>query len=600
MALDKNKLMSLMKKIADNDLQNESYSGHEMLNDDGDLTEKLLPQEQVKYDNIQKFVDFMFKVKYYVPQTLGTNAYERLKENDFENIPDWLKERFDLPEFKINFEDSFTNEELDDFDKALDHCIELKKTANPEKPLISNDFNDKSNTAVKDSFWSNFGKKPFDKDDINYYNEKLLKLQEKGIDIHEYDQWNNYLDYKRKNNVLSNTHDPITLLDMINDPEKHEQLLDEEFRNNISKGSIDKFLNTVETLYNEKGERWADFTDIEDIAGWVRGFKMPVFIDGKETEKGVIEFGVSMSGIDRDNAANYDETLLAKAKEYFSNPENQNTIRWVKEKADVLSNSQSQVVLADAMESVKKMSDKTMDQVNGFRHILYDMKENYKRAKAIKLGDDKNPKYVDEFEKGDNISSDRINKREQDALDTCYEMLKNAKSPKWNSKEYNQIMTDIVNAKKILQNNELEPTAKQEQYKKAVEGVIGDIGNYYAHKAVKGETEFSTNHKYKALFRVEKLMKSRYEGMTPDKENAFEADFNTGGAFSINDDDIDPEVVGDEYAKQVTQSKVKNIVKLKDKVLEGRKTVGAANELNQPEPEKVSENGRKSMGPMSN
>ena len=561
MAIPEKQIKQLLKKIADNHLEHEIHL-QEVLDDE--QKEKLPIETRRIWENTTDVLSFLRTTYMHARKAHGTDFWDVLRDtkdlNKLELDNDII--------VKIN-EKSF-----DDFmnlDKAMDHLIELKANRkNNEDPLINTSPYVKDNPTMKDTFWVNYGKKPFDKEDVEYFKNKLEELQEKGIDIHEYEQGGLYWHYMRDNNIMNSDLAPIAILDKLNDPKEQEKLVSDEYRLDVSKDTLDHFLRHVEDLHKERGVQWADITDREGLGAWIKRFKMPATVNMQETEQGVLEFSQNLKNIDRDAIVNYDQTLFDDAVEFAKDPENQKTLKFITEKAEILSTSNSQAVLCDAYAAIKGLSDKDVNNINKFRHLLYEMKTNYSQSKAIKLGDDKTPTWIDEFEPGDNVTAKRINKREQDALDTCYDMLKNAMSAKSNSKEYKKIMKDVLEAKKILQDDKLEPAEMKEKYQKAVEGIIGDIGNYYAHKAVKGETPFSTEHKYKVLYRVEKLMKSRYDGLNP-KPDAFELDFNTGGAFSINDDDIPEDVVGDEYAKQATQSKVKNLVAKKEKLIEGNK-----------------------------
>lgn len=462
------------------------------------------------------------------------------------------------------------------YDKALDKLKDAKDALDAKRndPNVDQDELDDELISYdpevnKDDFWVNMGKAPLTPEAVDKIQKKLEDLQEKGIDIHEFEDGPLYKNYMDENGFVNPDYSPIAILDKVNDPKEKEELLSEH-SDSITPMELNHFLDHIDSLYKEKKERWADIDDKENLARWLISFKMPAFVDMKEEEMGVVDFAESMKNIYRDNRADYDPTVFRQASDFYANPDNQNAIKWVNDTAKRLTTSQSQLVLVDARDSINALGEKEIECINSFRHMLHEMKTNFNMPKAIKLGDDKSPQWVEEFKEGDNVAADRINKRELDALDTCYEMLKGAMSPKKNSAEYKQIMTDIVKAQKILKNKDLDADTMKQQYQEAVGNIIGDIGNYYAHKAVKGETAFSTEHKYKALFRVEKLMKSRYDGLSP-KQNAFEADFNTGGAFSINDDEIDNEIVGDEYAKLATKSKVNSLVKKKEKRMEEKK-----------------------------
>ncbi|MBR4362248.1 MAG: hypothetical protein IKP42_05845 [Ruminococcus sp.] len=532
----------------------------------------------ILYKNEIKFCDDMDQATKNAQDFMRTidmirrkSQFPKVTINNLKKLSECKEE--DLDSFELapgirNELSGLSKEQMEDYDKALDRLIKKIDPKDPTKPVIT--F--KNDMGKEDPFWFNWGNEPINEKDLEDMEKRVEELKKKGVDVNEIADGDLYDDYLRSSDGPKNKKAPLNILNNVEHPEGKRWILKNAPEVEVKK-SVNAFLDHVEKLVKDKGvEHWADIDDKQKLANWAYSFKMPVYAQIEE-KNGLIEFSEKLDNMDRDKAANYDKMMFEKAKKFYADPANKEAINFVHDEVKYLKEGSSQQALQYTKEKIDRIPAEKIAKINEYKHMLFQMKQNYKTAmheKQLKLGDDKNPEWVDEFEKGDNLTADRINEREQKALDTCYDMLKNSMSSKWNSSEYKKIMSDVDKAKKILQNKELSPEEMQKQYKAAVGGIIGDIGAYYAHKAVKGETDFSTEHKYKVLYRVEKLMKSRYDGMD-EKQDAFEADFNVGGAFSINDDDIADDVIGDEYAKQATQSKVKQLVRKKEQIIEGKK-----------------------------
>ena len=95
------------------------------------------------------------------------------------------------------------------------------------------------------------GKDPLTPEAVDKIQKKLEDLQEKGIDIHEFEDGPLYKNYMDENGFVNPDYSPIAILDKVNDPKEKEELLSEH-SDSITPMELNHFLDHIDSLYKEK------------------------------------------------------------------------------------------------------------------------------------------------------------------------------------------------------------------------------------------------------------------------------------------------------------------------------------------------------------
>jgi len=279
-------------------------------------------------------------------------------------------------------------------------------------------------------------------------------------------------------------------------------------------------------------------------------------VDGKSEPVHKIAFNE-----DFENAIDRDKVTPEEYQKYIETVNNAKN--FFKENEDVLNdtlNSVHQVQLGDEdPEKVNKINsvlenEAVMSRLREFNKILSGLKE--KDDFVCKLTNQKKQPVLVEPLKQDEEFSPEMKAKESSILDTCHNML-SAPIKGLASKEYQNIMDSVQNAKSTLNQEYDSNEAAKKAYTKSVHKVLNDINRYRVHMASQNfALDDTLKEEIVAVERVDKFFRTRFQTL---EQREYEDTI--GGVGELFKVEIDKNAVGDDYVFQNGLGKINNMKK---------------------------------------
>ena len=530
-------------------------------NDFSKMPEGLSENEQIRFEKLQKANKFLklLSLRITALEDVGPGHIRSIKEGD--------------PAGKHfnNYGAIFVGNDDNDYEELnaiIDKAVQVAESRPEIKPVRAavGELLMPADKDYKDEFWQDYGLGIISKEQIEQIQNTLFELNENDTDLEEFIDSGAYSEYCQKKSISRNIIEEACKVFTEDE--------DGEFRKKTTAKRAEFLINCLEDFRHmraEKGELWAS-PSREMLGYWGR---FNVLEDMGENSKSIVKIKVIegtpnsyefcsdllAENFDQDKLINFNKEDIQKAKDMFEKNKALLTC-FLNDAADIEVKGTG-IGNSNAFEALnEEYTEEEIATINQFRKLMFKIGQQNKTVS--KLGDDKEPVFIDALDSKADLREQMPKFRELKMLDTCYEMLREpAEIIGWtrNSREYMNVMKNIRAAQKVLRKTYLSAEDAKEAYADAIGRTLKSIDAYFIHKAQDGQKQNSIDLKYKALFRIEKVFKARNNALS--------------GQEYVIDSDIEKTVhyvdkakigkaLGDEYAKQAALQRVENFRKVKD------------------------------------
>ena len=457
----------------------------------------------------------------------------------------------------------FSEQEMNSVNIMVESAIERKK-ARAEEAMRQEKIREEEEKGEK-----------INADQISVIRNKVIKLQEAGIDLDEFIDSSAYENYKKGLEDYNAEVSPVelALLTLKGDAgEKYLKSVPAKYA-----GEAENVLNHIELRFKDASENKDKYYNCadekaQDLAFWFSRHEYSTIAENsllkmkevskKEDKEGkeytVYELTEDLNDavLDPDKAAGLDINTLKEAKKLFNDNKDAFSLIFNKMKESVreeywAGKANAMYFLKDLGSEDHEIEDKEiMKKLNNYRHLMYKLKQQDERI--CKIGTDRRPVYVEPLEENTDFTSQKVILTESLILDECFRMLEEpAGRVHRNSREYLELMASVTELKENLNKTYEYSNDARINYIKGIEKILMKADVYYKHKA---ETEIkndATHDKIAAVERVSNLLKSRYRGV--EQENYMDLISKTETLF---EETVDPKLKGDKYVFGKAKGKI--------------------------------------------